>query len=135
MTSCLCEYKALVNAYKCEITVKSHFLFVNGYKISFRALEIDMEITNDEITYVATLARLDIDKTSVEELASQMGKILGYVDTLKTLDTTGVPATTHASFLTNVFREDIVKESLDVDDALQNAPKSEDGYFIVPKVI
>ncbi|OQY13498.1 MAG: aspartyl/glutamyl-tRNA(Asn/Gln) amidotransferase subunit C [Desulfobacteraceae bacterium 4572_19] len=94
-----------------------------------------MEITNDEITYVATLARLDIDKTSVEELASQMGKILGYVDTLKTLDTTGVPATTHASFLTNVFREDIVKESLDVDDALQNAPKSEDGYFIVPKVI
>ena len=32
MTSCLCEYKALVNAYKCEITKKSHFLFVNGYK-------------------------------------------------------------------------------------------------------
>jgi len=31
MTSCLCEYKALVNAYKCEITEKSHFLFVNGY--------------------------------------------------------------------------------------------------------
>ena len=32
MPSCLCEYKALVNAYKCEITEKSHFLFVNGYK-------------------------------------------------------------------------------------------------------
>ena len=31
MPSCLCEYKALVNAYKCEITEKSHFLFVNGY--------------------------------------------------------------------------------------------------------
>jgi len=31
MTSCLCEYEALVNAYKCEITEKSHFLFVNGY--------------------------------------------------------------------------------------------------------
>jgi len=34
MTSCLCEYKALVNAYKCEITEKSHFLFVNGYTIT-----------------------------------------------------------------------------------------------------
>jgi len=33
MPSCLCEYKAFVNAYKCEITEKSHFLFVNGYKI------------------------------------------------------------------------------------------------------
>jgi len=32
MPSCLYEYKALVNAYKCEITEKSHFLFVNGYK-------------------------------------------------------------------------------------------------------
>jgi len=31
MLSCLCEYKALVNAYKCEITEKSHFLVVNGY--------------------------------------------------------------------------------------------------------
>ena len=34
MISCLCEYKALVNAYKCEITKKSHFLFVNGYHFS-----------------------------------------------------------------------------------------------------
>jgi len=32
MPSYLCEYKALVNAYKCEITEKSHFLVVNGYK-------------------------------------------------------------------------------------------------------
>ena len=32
MISCLCEYKVLVNTYKCEITEKSHFLFVNGYK-------------------------------------------------------------------------------------------------------
>ena len=31
MPSCLCEYKALVNAYKCEITEKSHFLVVSGY--------------------------------------------------------------------------------------------------------
>ena len=36
MTSCLCEYKVLVNAYKCEIIKKSHFLFVNGYKKSLQ---------------------------------------------------------------------------------------------------
>jgi len=34
MLGCLCEYKALVNAYKCEITEKSHFLVVNGYDVS-----------------------------------------------------------------------------------------------------
>jgi len=34
MPSWLCEYKALVNAYKCDITEKSHFLVVNGYNLS-----------------------------------------------------------------------------------------------------
>jgi len=34
MISCLCEDKALINAYKCEITEKSHFMVVNGYKLS-----------------------------------------------------------------------------------------------------
>lgn len=94
-----------------------------------------MTITKDEITYVAKLARLNIEKTYVDELSNQMEKILDYVDTLKQLDTTDIPATTHASFLTNIFREDIVKESFDADTALQNAPKKEDGYFILPRII
>jgi len=35
----LCEYKALVNAYKCEITEKSYFLFMNGYKLSLLSIK------------------------------------------------------------------------------------------------
>lgn len=94
-----------------------------------------MKITKDEVTYVADLARIKTDDASIETLAGQIGEILDYVDTLKKVDTEDVPATTHASFLTNVFREDEVKDSFGSERALSNAPKKEDGYFIVPKVI
>jgi len=44
MTSCLCEYKALVNAYKCEIIEKSHFLFMNGYKNIYKGVLVKLSI-------------------------------------------------------------------------------------------
>jgi len=94
-----------------------------------------MKITRDEVVHVANLARLDLDENSIDRLAGQIGKILEYVDTLNSLDTKGVPLTSHAIFLNNAFREDNVKESLNRDKALANAPEKEDGNFIVPKVI
>ncbi len=94
-----------------------------------------MRITKDEVIHVANLARLDLDENSIDRLAGQIGKILEYVDTLNSVDTKGVPPTSHAIFLNNAFREDSVKESLDRDKALENAPEKEDGNFIVPKVI
>ena len=94
-----------------------------------------MKITKDEVLHVANLARLDIDDADVERFAGQVGTILDYVDTLKKVDTTGVPATSHAIALTNAFREDEVKGQLDSEDALANAPEKENGAFVVPKII
>jgi len=94
-----------------------------------------MKITKDEVLHVANLARLDIDDADVERFAGQVGTILDYVDTLKKVDTTGVPATSHAITLTNAFREDEVKGQLDSEDALANAPEKENGAFVVPKII
>ncbi|RZB35021.1 MAG: aspartyl-tRNA(Asn)/glutamyl-tRNA(Gln) amidotransferase subunit C [Desulfobacteraceae bacterium Eth-SRB1] len=94
-----------------------------------------MKITKDEVIHVANLARLDLDEDSIDLLAGQIGKILEYVDTLNRVDTEGVPSTSYAIFLNNAFREDSVKESLDRDKALANAPEKEDGNFVVPKVI
>ncbi|MBW2100821.1 MAG: Asp-tRNA(Asn)/Glu-tRNA(Gln) amidotransferase subunit GatC, partial [Deltaproteobacteria bacterium] len=69
------------------------------------------------------------------KFADQLGKILEYVDTLNRVDTKDVPPTSHAIFLTNAFREDEVNKHLDTETALSNSPETEDGHFVVPKVI
>ena len=94
-----------------------------------------MKITQAEVLHVAHLARLDIDDADIDRLASQIGTILDYVDTLKQVDTAGVPATSHAISLTNAFREDERQDHLDQEASLANAPEKDDGAFVVPKVI
>ena len=94
-----------------------------------------MKITKDEVMHVAELARLDMDESSIDTFAAQIGDILEYVDTLNHADTRGVKATTHAIALTNAFREDDEHEHLDTRNALANAPEKEGSSFVVPKVI
>ena len=94
-----------------------------------------MKISKDEVLYVAGLARLDIDKVSIDSFANQLGKILEYIETLNSVDTEGVPATFHAISITNAFREDDEKSHLDREKALANAQETEDGSFVVPKII
>ena len=94
-----------------------------------------MKITKDEVMHVANLARLDMDEASIDKFADQIGTILEYVDVLNRVDTHGVTPTSHAISLTNVFRKDREKKTLERDQALANAPQKEDGNFVVPKII
>jgi len=94
-----------------------------------------MKITKKEVVHVANLARLDLDEESIGKFAEQIDNILEYVDILNCVETKSVAPTSHAIFLTNAFREDKVKEHLDRNKALANAPEKEDGNFVVPKVI
>jgi len=94
-----------------------------------------MKITRGEVMHVANLARLDMDEASIDKFADQIGTILEYVEVLNRVDTQGVTPTSHAISLTNVFREDQEKKTLERDKALANAPQKEDGNFVVPKVI
>ena len=94
-----------------------------------------MSITPKDIQHVADLARLELDEEAIKKFAGQIGTILEHVDALSRVDTTGVKPTSHAIFLSNAFREDEVKEHLDTDTALANAPEKDDGAFIVPKVV
>jgi aspartyl-tRNA(Asn)/glutamyl-tRNA(Gln) amidotransferase subunit C len=94
-----------------------------------------MKISKDEVLKVAALARLDLPEASIEPFAEQISTILDYVDTLKDVDTEGVPGTSHAIPLTNAFREDEPHEHLERERALRNAPEKEDGTFTVPRVI
>jgi len=94
-----------------------------------------MKITEKEVNYVAHLARLDIDQSSVDVFAKQIGSILEHVEVLSRIDTTGVHPTTHAIGISNVFREDNETATIDRDATLSNAPEKDDGQFIVPKVV
>lgn len=94
-----------------------------------------MKISREEVIHVADLSRLDVDKELIDKFSEQLGTILEYVDTLKSVDTKGVTATSHAISMTNAFREDDEQHSFNRDSALANAPDKEDGNFIVPKVL
>lgn len=94
-----------------------------------------MKIDPQEVEHVARLARLKITAEETDRLTGQMNSILTYMDKLNDLDTTGIEPMAHALPLTNAFREDEVRPSLDTDKVLGNAPESEGTFFLVPKVI
>lgn len=93
------------------------------------------KITIEEVEYVAGLAQLTLDDAAKERLAKEMGDILTYMDTLNELDTSDVEPMMHVLDITNVYREDVVGQSLDRETALSNAPKTDGEYFLVPRIL
>lgn len=94
-----------------------------------------MKITKEQVKQVAHLARLEVDEADMERIAEQIDKILGYIDTLGKAETEGVSPSFLGIDLGTAYREDVPAGHVGVDNAMANAPSSEDGYFIVPKVI
>jgi len=84
---------------------------------------------------VAKLSRLDLTKAEVEEFTEQLSAILEYVEKMNELDTTGVEPLAHCLPISNVFREDSIKESLGTEKTLANAPQRDGEYFKVPKIM
>lgn len=93
------------------------------------------KITTQDVEYVAGLAQLILDDASKERLVHEMGDILNYMDKLDELNTDGIEPMMHVLDLANVYREDVVGESLSRDAALQNAPKTDGEYFLVPRIL
>jgi aspartyl-tRNA(Asn)/glutamyl-tRNA(Gln) amidotransferase subunit C len=94
-----------------------------------------MKITREEVEHVAKLARLELKAQELETFGRQLSEILTYIDKLNELDTSGVEPMSHAVGVMNVFREDETGKSLDVEEALGNAPARQEGFFRVPKVL
>ncbi|AIQ49367.1 glutamyl-tRNA amidotransferase [Paenibacillus sp. FSL R7-0273] len=94
-----------------------------------------MSITVKDVQHVAKLARLQLSPEEEATFTEQMNAILQYAEKLNELDTENVKPTTHVLQVSNVMREDAVKESLSQEEALLNAPDDEDGHFKVPAVL
>jgi aspartyl-tRNA(Asn)/glutamyl-tRNA(Gln) amidotransferase subunit C len=94
-----------------------------------------MNIDSETVDKIAHLARLELAEDEKQEMIGDMNKILGFMEKLNEIDTTGVEPLIYLSNEVNVFREDVVKQEITHEEALLNAPKHDDKYFLVAKVI
>lgn len=92
-------------------------------------------ITKEQVEHVAHLARLSFNEQEIEMYTEQLAKIIDFAEQLNELDTEGVEPTTHVLDMSNVLREDVVRESLSREDALKNAPDQQNGQVKVPAVL
>lgn len=92
-------------------------------------------LSEEEVRHIAHLSRLDCSDEEITKYSRELSRILGYAEKLNQLDTDGVAPTAHAVRQANVFREDVVRPSLDNESALANAPETEKGHFKVPQII
>lgn len=92
-------------------------------------------IDKETIEKISKLARLEFSEKEKEDLVKKLSNILGYVENLQSIDTTGVEITYNPNGFENQFRKDEVKESMPRELVLQNAPDKDVGCFKVPKVL
>ena len=88
-----------------------------------------------DIAKVAKLARLSLTDEQLETYGGQLDQILGHAERIQAMPTEGVPPTAHPFPMTNSFRPDEVRPSLDRDEVLAQAPDAVDGYFRVPRIL
>lgn len=94
-----------------------------------------MKITKEVLQKTAHLARLEFDEHSQQQMLDDLQKMVDWVDKLKEVDTEGVEPLTGMSSEINNFRDDEVTTHLSREKGLKNAPKADQEYFRVPKVI
>jgi aspartyl-tRNA(Asn)/glutamyl-tRNA(Gln) amidotransferase subunit C len=96
---------------------------------------MEKRIDDALVKKVAKLARLDLTDAEVVEFTGQLSAILDYMAKLNELDTTNVQPLAHCLPISNVLREDHVKQSLGTEAALANAPQRDGDFFKVPKIL
>jgi aspartyl-tRNA(Asn)/glutamyl-tRNA(Gln) amidotransferase subunit C len=94
-----------------------------------------MTIDEQTVDKVAHLARLQLAADEKQEMIKDMNKILGFMDKLNEVDTTGVEPLVYMTDELNVLRNDEVKQVITTEEGLQNAPVHDGSYFLVAKVI
>lgn len=94
-----------------------------------------MSINNDDVEKIAHLARLDIDHGQLETYTKNLSGILKLVEQMNEVDTTGIAPMAHPRDSKLRLRDDIVSESNEREKFLKLAPASENGLFLVPKVL
>jgi aspartyl-tRNA(Asn)/glutamyl-tRNA(Gln) amidotransferase subunit C len=94
-----------------------------------------MAIDAATVKKVARLARIAEPEDRLEPLAKELSGILNWIEQLNEVDTDGVEPMTSAVAVALPMRDDVVTDGGDAARVLSNAPKTVDGFFVVPKVV
>ena len=92
-------------------------------------------LSSQQVRHIAELCKLELTEEEVALFREQLSAILQHAQVLQALDTQGVPPTSHVMDLGNVMRQDVVTPSLTQEEALANAPDSEEGQFKVLPIL
>jgi aspartyl-tRNA(Asn)/glutamyl-tRNA(Gln) amidotransferase subunit C len=94
-----------------------------------------MSLARDDVEKIAHLARLAVNESELDTVAVGLSDILNMVEQMSSVDTTGVTPMAHPLHMTQPLRPDQVTEG-DQRELFQSiAPQTEDGLYLVPKVI
>lgn len=93
------------------------------------------EITPELVRHLGVLARIQLTDEEVDRLTGELDVIVDNIAKVSQVATPEVPATSHPVPLQNVFRPDVVGETLTLEQALQNAPDAADGRFRVTAIM
>lgn len=94
------------------------------------------DISLNDVKKLAGLSALSLSQDQLEDMKTDLGAILGYVEQLSGVDTDGVEPTYQVNGLETVTRTDeIIDYGVSQEDLLKNAPKSKDGTIVVPRVL
>jgi aspartyl-tRNA(Asn)/glutamyl-tRNA(Gln) amidotransferase subunit C len=93
-----------------------------------------MQIDRALVDHLANLSKLYFTDEEKETMQQDLAKMIGFVEKLNELDTTGVEPMRHMSQVQDVFRNDVAAAPMHVKEALENAAVHGEEFFMVPKV-
>jgi len=96
---------------------------------------VQEKISQQEIEYIAKLARLELTVEEKKEYTRQLSSILDYFQKLSELNTENIKPTTYIVSKSNRYNEDQVRDSLSQKEVRALSPFIEGGYFKVPKIL
>lgn len=94
-----------------------------------------MSVTKDDVRKIARLSRIAVPEDQMESLAKDLSGIMGWIEQLNEVDIDGVEPMTSVVAAKLPMREDVVTDGNIQDQVLANAPKSDEGFFVVPKAV
>ena len=93
------------------------------------------DISVEQVSHLAALARIDLTPDEIDALTSELGLIVEAVAQVQEVAGKEVPSTSHPIPLSNVFRSDEIRPSLTVEQALSGAPQREGDRFVVASIL
>jgi aspartyl-tRNA(Asn)/glutamyl-tRNA(Gln) amidotransferase subunit C len=94
-----------------------------------------MSVDRATVRLIARLARIAITDDEARRLEQELSGILDWVAQLNEIDTSAVEPMTRVAAMKIKMRKDEVTDGFCADDILKNAPKVDDHYFVVPKIV